>query len=220
MSADRPSPNRDGIVGVGKSVNRRERQLSKHQIFAERLANLARVTHNVKHIIHHLKGHPRGHAVRTQGSDKRLVHAQERSPQFARRRGQRTRLTLNDVKIVRFRKRYISTPLIFHLLNQADHISDMHFMLQLEVVNRLAASPGSKAWGRLGVMAQYHCQVDALFEVPPSAFTPMPKVQSAIVRLVPIQSGNRDPNQEQRLRYPSGRWAAGGPSSSSSSTPR
>ncbi|MCZ6828734.1 MAG: rRNA adenine dimethyltransferase family protein, partial [Gammaproteobacteria bacterium] len=86
------------------------------------------------------------------------------------------------------------------LLSQAEHIHDMHFMLQLEVVNRLAASPGSKAWGKLGVMAQYHCQVDALFEVPPSAFTPMPRVQSAIVRLVPNPAGNRDPVQEQRLR--------------------
>ena len=58
-------------------------------------------------------------------------------------------------------------------------------MLQLEVVNRLAASPGSKNWGRLGIMAQYHCRVESLFEVPPSAFSPAPKVQSAIVRLVP-----------------------------------
>jgi 16S rRNA (adenine1518-N6/adenine1519-N6)-dimethyltransferase len=94
----------------------------------------------------------------------------------------------------------ISTPLIFHLLEQAEHIHDMHFMLQLEVVNRLAASPGNKAWGKLGVMAQYHCQVDALFEVPPSAFSPAPKVQSAIVRLAPHQTGNRPPQQEQRLR--------------------
>jgi 16S rRNA (adenine1518-N6/adenine1519-N6)-dimethyltransferase len=68
----------------------------------------------------------------------------------------------------------------------------MHFMLQLEVVNRLAAQPGSKAWGKLGVMAQYQCQVDKLFEVPPSAFTPAPKVQSAIVRLVPNPEHNRD----------------------------
>ena len=94
----------------------------------------------------------------------------------------------------------ISTPLIFRLLSQAEHISDMHFMLQLEVVNRLAASPGSKAWGKLGVMAQYHCQVDALFEVPASAFTPVPKVQSAIVRLEPNRAGNADPEEEQRLR--------------------
>lgn len=79
----------------------------------------------------------------------------------------------------------ISTPLIFHLLNQQQLVHDMHFMLQLEVVNRLAASPGSKTYGRLSVMAQYYCQVTTLFEVPPEAFDPIPKVQSAIVRLQP-----------------------------------
>ncbi len=79
----------------------------------------------------------------------------------------------------------ISTPLIFKLLAAAEVIQDMHFMLQLEVVNRLAAEPGSKAWGRLGIMAQFHCQVEALFTVPPEAFSPPPKVQSAIVRLTP-----------------------------------
>ena len=94
----------------------------------------------------------------------------------------------------------ISTPLIFHLLEQAEHIADMHFMLQLEVVNRLAASPGSKAWGRLGAMAQYSCQVDALFQVPPTAFKPEPKVQSAIVRLQPNSNAGANPGQEQALR--------------------
>ena len=79
----------------------------------------------------------------------------------------------------------ISTPLIFKLLEQAEVIADMHFMLQLEVVERLAASPGSKDWGRLGVMAQFQCEVEQLFEVPPEAFYPPPKVQSAVVRLTP-----------------------------------
>jgi 16S rRNA (adenine1518-N6/adenine1519-N6)-dimethyltransferase len=79
----------------------------------------------------------------------------------------------------------ISTPLIFHLLFQAGAIADMHFMLQKEVVERLAAGPGSKAYGRLGIMAQYFCQVEPLLEVPPGAFSPAPKVQSAVVRLVP-----------------------------------
>ncbi|RLA58517.1 MAG: 16S rRNA (adenine(1518)-N(6)/adenine(1519)-N(6))-dimethyltransferase, partial [Gammaproteobacteria bacterium] len=79
----------------------------------------------------------------------------------------------------------ISTPLIFKLLENAAIIQDMHFMLQLEVVARLAASPGSKNWGRLGIMAQYQCQVEHLFDVPPEAFNPPPKVQSAIVRLTP-----------------------------------
>ena len=79
----------------------------------------------------------------------------------------------------------ISTPLIFRLLDQAKVIADMHFMLQLEVVDRLAAQPGTKNWGRLGVMAQLQCGVEKLFEVPPEAFYPPPKVQSAVVRLTP-----------------------------------
>ena len=79
----------------------------------------------------------------------------------------------------------ISTPLIFKLLDTASIIEDMHFMLQLEVVERLAATPGSKDWGRLGVMAQFQCEVEHLFNVPPEAFYPPPKVQSAVVRLTP-----------------------------------
>ena len=81
----------------------------------------------------------------------------------------------------------ISTPLIFRLLDQHEMIQDMHFMLQLEVVNRLAASPGSKSYGRLSIMAQYYCDIHSLFEVPPEAFSPRPKVQSAIVRLTPYK---------------------------------
>lgn len=79
----------------------------------------------------------------------------------------------------------ISTPLIFHLLDHADIIKDMHFMLQKEVVERMAATPGSGQYGRLSIMVQYFCQVDNLFLVPPTAFNPAPKVDSAIVRLVP-----------------------------------
>ncbi|GHE20691.1 16S rRNA (adenine(1518)-N(6)/adenine(1519)-N(6))-dimethyltransferase RsmA [Halomonas urumqiensis] len=79
----------------------------------------------------------------------------------------------------------ISTPLIAHLLQAGDAIADMHFMLQKEVVDRLAAEPGGPDWGRLSVMAQYRCRVDSLFVVPPEAFVPRPKVDSAIVRLTP-----------------------------------
>lgn len=79
----------------------------------------------------------------------------------------------------------ISTPLIFHLLEHAACIGDMHFMLQKEVVERLAAEPGSGDWGRLSIMVQYHCRVEHLFNVGPGAFNPPPKVDSAIVRLVP-----------------------------------
>jgi 16S rRNA (adenine1518-N6/adenine1519-N6)-dimethyltransferase len=61
----------------------------------------------------------------------------------------------------------------------------MHFMLQLEVVQRLTAAPGSRHWGRLAIMTQFRCEAELLFEVPPEAFDPPPKVQSAIVRLTP-----------------------------------
>ena len=79
----------------------------------------------------------------------------------------------------------ISTPLLFRLLAVADHVVDAHFMLQDEVVQRLAAGPGEKPWGRLGVMVQYRCEVEALFAVGAGAFTPRPQVRSRIVRLVP-----------------------------------
>lgn len=82
----------------------------------------------------------------------------------------------------------ISTPLIFHLLGQASVVADMHFMLQKEVVQRLAAVPGDNNYGRLGIMAQYFCKVQPLFEVGPGAFRPAPKVDSAIVRMVPHQT--------------------------------
>ena len=79
----------------------------------------------------------------------------------------------------------ISTPLMFHLLQSRDEIADMHFMLQLEVVNRLAAAPGGKDYGRLSVMTQVHCQVEPLMRVGAEAFTPPPRVESAVVRLTP-----------------------------------
>ena len=79
----------------------------------------------------------------------------------------------------------ISTPLMFHLFSFANKIKDMHFMLQKEVVNRLCAGPNCKAYGRLTVMAQYYCKVIPVLEVPPTAFIPAPKVESAVVRLEP-----------------------------------
>ncbi len=79
----------------------------------------------------------------------------------------------------------ISTPLIFHLLESADAIEDMHFMLQKEVVERMAAKPNDDAYGRLSIMVQYHCEVSDLFDVPPSSFEPPPRVDSSVVRLTP-----------------------------------
>lgn len=82
----------------------------------------------------------------------------------------------------------ISTPLLFHALEHAPAIRDMHFMLQKEVVDRMAADAGSKVYGRLSVMLQARCRVEYLFKVPPGAFRPPPKVDSAIVRLVPLSA--------------------------------
>jgi 16S rRNA (adenine1518-N6/adenine1519-N6)-dimethyltransferase len=80
----------------------------------------------------------------------------------------------------------ISTPLLFHLLEQSEVIRDMHFMLQKEVVERMAAVPGNKAYGRLTVMLQAKAEVTPLFNIGPGAFDPPPKVESAFVRLVPL----------------------------------
>jgi len=79
----------------------------------------------------------------------------------------------------------ISTPVLFHLIKSNHLISDMTFMLQLEVVKRMSASVGDKNYGRLGIMLQYYCAVEHLFNVPATAFKPQPKVNSAIVRLTP-----------------------------------
>lgn len=79
----------------------------------------------------------------------------------------------------------ISTPVLFHLLKSRHTIADMHFMLQKEVVDRIAAAPGNSTYGRLSVMIQAYFNVTALFKVSPFAFRPAPKVDSAILRLVP-----------------------------------
>ncbi len=79
----------------------------------------------------------------------------------------------------------ISTPLLFHLFEYADCIDNMHFMLQKEVVERMTAGPGSKTYGRLSVMTQFFCQAIPVVEVGPGAFKPAPKVDSAVVRLIP-----------------------------------
>ncbi|MGH8278357.1 MAG: 16S rRNA (adenine(1518)-N(6)/adenine(1519)-N(6))-dimethyltransferase RsmA [Gammaproteobacteria bacterium] len=80
----------------------------------------------------------------------------------------------------------ISTPLLFHMLTQADAIRDMHFMLQKEVVQRMAATPGSKSYGRLTVMLAARCRVEPLFHIGGGGFTPPPHVDSSFVRLTPF----------------------------------
>ena len=79
----------------------------------------------------------------------------------------------------------ISTPLLFHLAGFAECVHDMHFMLQKEVVERMVAEPGTSDFGRLSVMLQYRFVMDWLLDVPPECFSPAPKVDSAVVRLIP-----------------------------------
>lgn len=81
----------------------------------------------------------------------------------------------------------ISSPLIFHLLAQRQWISDMFFMLQKEMVDRIVAAPGSKDYGRISVMVQYFCKTEKLFGIGPAAFNPPPKVDSAMIRLIPYE---------------------------------
>ncbi len=91
----------------------------------------------------------------------------------------------SDLRVVGNLPYNVSTPLLFHLLAQRHAIRDMHFMLQKEVVERMAAAPGSDAYGRLSVMLAAYTKVEKLFRVGPGAFRPPPKVDSAVVRLVP-----------------------------------
>ena len=91
----------------------------------------------------------------------------------------------NQIRVVGNLPYNISTPILFHLLENLPTIIDMHFMLQKEVVERMVAAPSSPAYGRLSVMLQYYLQMEYLFTVPPEAFEPAPKVESAFVRCVP-----------------------------------
>jgi len=93
----------------------------------------------------------------------------------------------------------ISTPLLFHLAEFSGCVRDMHFMLQKEVVDRMVASPGGRDYGRLSVMLQYRFDMERLFLVPPDAFDPAPKVESAIVRLSPKPPELRMAHDEARL---------------------
>lgn len=81
----------------------------------------------------------------------------------------------------------ISTPLLFKLAEVADDVADMHFMLQKEVVERMVAAPKSNDYGRLGVMLQYFFDMELLIDVPPESFDPAPKIDSAVVRMIPVK---------------------------------
>lgn len=91
----------------------------------------------------------------------------------------------------------ISTPLLFHLSRFAGSIRDMHFMLQKEVVERMTATPSTSAYGRLSVMLQCCFEMEPLFVVPPESFNPVPRVESAVVRLIPLRSPAIAPEREK-----------------------
>jgi 16S rRNA (adenine1518-N6/adenine1519-N6)-dimethyltransferase len=93
----------------------------------------------------------------------------------------------------------ISTPLIFHILQWHEQIIDMHFMLQKEVVDRMAAPPGSRTYGRLSVMTQFRCTITPLFDVLPESFSPVPRVSSSIVRLQPLKEPPADAGSFENL---------------------
>ena len=82
----------------------------------------------------------------------------------------------------------ISTPLLFHLMSFISRVKDQHFMLQKEVVERMVAEPGTKSYGRLSVMLQWRYHMELLFIVPPAAFSPVPKVDSAVVCMIPVRN--------------------------------
>jgi 16S rRNA (adenine1518-N6/adenine1519-N6)-dimethyltransferase len=113
----------------------------------------------------------------------------------------------------------ISTPILFHLLEVADAVADQHFMLQKEVVERMAAGPGSKTYGRLSVILQWRYHIESVLDVPPESFDPPPRVDSAVVRMQPLPADDTvDPQRlsalvtaafSQRrkiLRHTLGRW--------------
>lgn len=104
-----------------------------------------------------------------------------------------------DLRIVGNLPYNISTPLLFHLLKFRDLIRDMHFMLQKEVVDRMAATPGSKAYGRLTVMLGCYLQIEPIFHVPAHAFRPAPRVMSTVVRLRPLPPGTYSVSDHRRL---------------------
>ena len=93
----------------------------------------------------------------------------------------------------------ISTPLLFHLADYVDVLHDMHFMLQKEVVERMVAEPGNADFGRMSVMLQYRFYLEWLIDVPPESFDPPPKVQSAVVRLIPKPVSELNAKSQEKL---------------------
>ncbi len=105
----------------------------------------------------------------------------------------------NELRVVGNLPYNISTPLLFHLLAFKKNVTDMHFMLQKEVVDRISAAPGNKIYGRLTIMLGCQLEVVPIFDVPPDAFTPPPKVMSSVVRMRPLPDGHFDVQDANKL---------------------
>ncbi|MFN3234383.1 MAG: 16S rRNA (adenine(1518)-N(6)/adenine(1519)-N(6))-dimethyltransferase RsmA [Gammaproteobacteria bacterium] len=106
-------------------------------------------------------------------------------------------LSQNNIRLIGNLPYNISTPLLFHFIVYIDIIKDMHFMMQKELVDRITATPGSKTYGRLSVMIQYYCIAEKCFDVPPEAFSPPPKVDSAVFRLIPKEERALEQEEEK-----------------------
>ena len=104
-----------------------------------------------------------------------------------------------DLRVVGNLPYNISSPLLFHLIPFADQIRDQHFMLQREVIDRMVAQPGDSDYGRLSVMLQSRYYMEKLFDVPPEAFDPPPRVVSAVVRMIPLPADRPRANSESAL---------------------
>ena len=160
-----------------------------------------------------------GHGAITESLARRAGHLhcveldRDLAAALRRRFGQRDNVTIHEADALKFDfcalgdslrivgnlPYNISTPLLFHLIDCRDCVKDMHFMLQKEVVDRMTAGPGSKAYGRLGIMLGCHLSVDALFEVGPQCFDPPPAVMSAVARLLPLGNSRPDIDDEKLL---------------------
>jgi 16S rRNA (adenine1518-N6/adenine1519-N6)-dimethyltransferase len=127
--------------------------------------------------------------------DLTIVHADVLSVDFTALAGD------SQIRLVGNLPYNLSSPILFHALDHADAIRDMHFMLQKEVVDRMASGPGNKVYGRLSVMLQAYCRVTPLFKVPPGAFRPPPKVDSAVVRMVPLPRDQIAVNDRKRFEH-------------------
>jgi 16S rRNA (adenine1518-N6/adenine1519-N6)-dimethyltransferase len=180
VAAIRPKPG-DRLVEIGPGLGALTRPLLE-------AAGELDVVELDRDLLEPLRAHCAGAGVL------RIHHADALAFDFAGLRGDGPRL-----RVAGNLPYNISTPLLFHLLDQAEHLRDLHFMLQQEVVERMAAGPGEDAYGRLSVMLQYRCRVESLFAVGPGAFRPTPKVWSAVVRLVPRETPPVGVRDEQRF---------------------